>query len=146
MFRLLRALQNRPFALVWAGQTVSLLGDRIFQVALAWWVLEKTGSALAMGAVFIFSTIPMLVFLLIGGVLVDRFPRLWLMLISDLAGGLVICSVAVLAYTDQATNPNSGHFAGIGGNRRLQCHAKPGLDQFVAADGAAAFVGQSDQR
>ncbi len=100
MFRLLRALKNRPFALVWGGQTVSLLGDRIFQVALAWWVLEKTGSAVAMGAVFIFSTIPMLVFLLIGGVLVDRFLRLWLLLISDLARGLVICSVAVLAYAD----------------------------------------------
>jgi MFS family permease len=101
MFMLLRALKNRPFALVWGGQTISLLGDRIFQVALAWWVLEETGSAIAMGAVFIFSTIPMLIFLLIGGVLVDRFPRLWLMLISDLARGLVICSVAVLAYTDR---------------------------------------------
>jgi MFS family permease len=99
--RLLRALKNRPFALVWSGQTVSLLGDRIFQVALAWWVLEKTGSAVAMGTVFIFSTIPMLVFLLIGGVLVDRFPRLWLMLISDLARGLVIGTVAVLAYLDR---------------------------------------------
>jgi MFS family permease len=43
----------------------------------------------------------MLVFLLIGGVLVDRFPRLWLMLISDLARGLVICTVAVLAYSDR---------------------------------------------
>jgi MFS family permease len=101
MFRLLRALKNRPFALLWSGQTISLLGDRIYQVALAWWVLEKTGSAVAMGTVFIFSTIPMLVFLLIGGVLVDRFPRLWLMLISDLARGLVICTVAVLAYSDR---------------------------------------------
>ena len=100
-FSLFRALKIRPFALVWGGQTLSLLGDRIYQVALAWWVLEKTGSAVAMGTVFIFSTIPMLVFLLIGGVLVDRFPRLWLMLISDLARGLVICSVAVLAYTDR---------------------------------------------
>lgn len=101
MFSLFRALKNRPFALVWSGQTVSLLGDRIYQVALAWWVLEKTGSAVAMGTVFIFSTIPMLVFLLIGGVLVDRFPRLWLMFISDLARSLVIGAVAVLAYADR---------------------------------------------
>jgi len=101
MSSLIRALKNRPFTLVWSGQTVSLLGDRIFQVALAWWVLEKTGSAVAMGMVFIFSTIPMLVFLLIGGVLVDRLPRLWLMLISDLARGVVIGAVAVLAYQDR---------------------------------------------
>jgi len=51
--RLIQALKNRPFALIWSGQTVSLLGDRIFQVALAWWVLEKTGSAVTMGTVFI---------------------------------------------------------------------------------------------
>ena len=101
MFSLFRALKNRTFALVWSGQTVSLMGDRIYQVALAWWVLEKTGSAVAMGTVFIFSTVPMLVFLLIGGVLVDRFPRMWLMLISDLARGLVIITVAILAYTDR---------------------------------------------
>ena len=36
MFPLLRALRGRPFALLWSGQTISVIGDRIFQVALAW--------------------------------------------------------------------------------------------------------------
>ncbi len=81
MRNLLRALTGRPFALLWTGQSLSLLGDCIFRVALAWWVLEKTGSAVAMGTLLVVSTIPMLVFLLIGGVLVDRFPRVRLMLI-----------------------------------------------------------------
>lgn len=49
MIKLLRALRRRPFALVFSGQAISLFGDRIFQVALAWWVLEETGSAVAMG-------------------------------------------------------------------------------------------------
>ena len=83
MKNLFRALHGRPFALLWSGQAISLLGDRIFQLALAWWVLEKTGSTVVMGTVFIVSIVPMLVFLLIGGVFVDRFPRLWLMVISD---------------------------------------------------------------
>jgi hypothetical protein len=43
--RLFRALAHRPFALLWSGQAISALGDRLFQVALAWWVLEETGSA-----------------------------------------------------------------------------------------------------
>ena len=97
---LFRALRARPFALLWSGQTISLLGDRVFQVALAWWVLEETGSAIAMGTVLVISIIPMLVFLLIGGVLVDRFPRVRLMLISDLVRGLATGLMAVLAYSD----------------------------------------------
>jgi len=92
---LLRSLKGHPFALVWSGQSISLIGDRIFQVALAWWVLETTGSAVAMGTVMILSILPMLLFLLIGGVLVDRFPRLWLMLSSNLARGSVTLLVAL---------------------------------------------------
>ncbi len=100
MLRGFRALHNRPFALVWSGQAISQLGDRIFQIALAWWVLKATGSAVAMGTVFIFSSVPLLLFLLVGGVLVDRFPRLWLMLLSDLVRASVMALLAVLAYCD----------------------------------------------
>jgi DHA3 family tetracycline resistance protein-like MFS transporter len=103
MSELFRALRQRSFALLWSGQTISALGDRIFQVALAWWVLEKTGSTVAMGMVLVLSTVPMLLFLLLGGALVDRFPRLWLMLLSDLVRGVVISLAAVLAIFDLLT-------------------------------------------
>jgi len=96
---LLRALRHRPFALLWAGQTISTLGDKVFQVALAWWVLQKTGSAVAMGTVLVLTMAPMLVFLLFGGVLVDRLPRVRLMLISDVVRGAAISSAALLAYS-----------------------------------------------
>src|SRR5437879_2011423 len=43
--QLFRALKNPTFALLWSGQTLSRLGDAFYTVALAWWVLEKTGSA-----------------------------------------------------------------------------------------------------
>ena len=69
-----RSLKHRFFALLWSGQTISRLGDSLYRIALAWWVLEKTGSAAIMGTVLIFSTVPMLIFLLIGGVVVDRGP------------------------------------------------------------------------
>src|SRR5512142_426451 len=94
----LRALKHRPFALLWTGQTVSRLGDSLYRIALAWWVLEKTGSAVAMGTVLIFSQIPLLLFLLIGGVVVDRLPRIRIMFSSDLLSGLVITFVAVFAW------------------------------------------------
>ena len=94
---LFTALRHRPFALLWSGQTISRLGDSLYSVALAWWVLQATGSATAMGTVLIFSFTPMLIFLLIGGVAVDRLPRLRVMVVSDVASGLVVLGVAALA-------------------------------------------------
>src|SRR5919201_1459275 len=98
---LFRSLRHRPFALLWSGQVISRVGDYLYQIALAWWVLEKTGSAAAMSAVFIFAFAPMLLFLLIGGVTVDRFPRVQVMYLSDLARGFIVCLVALLAWTQQ---------------------------------------------
>jgi DHA3 family tetracycline resistance protein-like MFS transporter len=95
--KLFQALRHRPFALLWFGQTASRLGDSLYRVALAWWVLEATGSATAMGTVFIFSFTPMLLFLLVGGVAVDRLPRLRVMLSADLVNGVVMGVVALLA-------------------------------------------------
>ena len=92
------SLKHRSFALLWSGQTISRLGDSLYRVALAWWVLEKTGSATAMGTVLICSMTPMLIFLLLGGVAVDRLPRLRLMIGSDLLRGIVAGAVAALAF------------------------------------------------
>ncbi len=97
---ILRSLKHRPFALLWTGQTTSRLGDSLYRIALAWWVLEKTGSAVAMGTVLVFSQIPLLLFLLIGGVLVDRLPRIRIMFVSDILSGLVIAFVAVFSWLE----------------------------------------------
>jgi DHA3 family tetracycline resistance protein-like MFS transporter len=96
---LLRSLSCPPFAWLWTGQTISRLGDTLYRIALSWWVLEKTGSAAVMGTVLIFSFTPMLLFLLIGGVAVDRFPRLKVMLLSDLLRGVIVLVVTALAFT-----------------------------------------------
>lgn len=97
---ILRSLTHRPFALLWAGQTTSRLGDSLYRIALSWWVLEKTGSAVAMGTVLVFSQIPMLIFLLIGGVVVDRLPRIRVMFAADIISGLVISFVAIFSWFD----------------------------------------------
>jgi len=96
----LRALRYRPFALLWSGQTISRLGDNLYHIALAWWVLEETGSAVAMGTVFVLGQVPMLIFLLVGGVVVDRLPRIRIMFGSDLLNGAVVAIIAALAWFD----------------------------------------------
>lgn len=93
----MHALQNRMFAYLWSGQTISRLGNSLYSIALSWWVLQKTGSALAMGTVNVCAMIPMLLFMLFGGVLVDRLPRPWVMFVSDVLRGILVALVAVLA-------------------------------------------------
>lgn len=98
--KIFTALRSSLFAFLWSGQTISRLGDHLYRVALAWWVLQKTGSATAMGTVLVFTTLPMLLFVLIGGVAVDRFPRGLVMFLSDLGRGFTVTFIAVLAFSN----------------------------------------------
>jgi MFS family permease len=78
------ALKERPFRLLFIGQAISLLGDGMVGVALAFAVLEETGSASDLGIVLAARTIPLVAFLLVGGVWADRLPRRALMVTTDL--------------------------------------------------------------
>lgn len=93
-----RALQSRPYAMVWIGQTISNLGDGIFTIALAWQVLLMTHSGMAMGIVLIASMVPRLVFVLIGGVAADRLPRRLIILWSDGGRGVVVLLISILGF------------------------------------------------
>ena len=97
--RLLAPLRLRDFRLLWSGMCVSLLGDGVFIVAMAWqvYLLSNTPTALAM--VGIAMTIPTIAFLLLGGVMSDRFDRRRLMLGADVVRGLAIAAIAVLSLT-----------------------------------------------
>ncbi len=92
-----RALRHPKFALLLSGQTLSRVGDFVFQLALAWWVLEKTGSAFAMGTVMVFSMLPTVIFILLGGVIVDRFHRARLLFHSDVGRGIIMAIITWLA-------------------------------------------------
>lgn len=96
--RVARALRSRPFALLWAGQTISALGDGAFYTALAWTVLLLTHSATAMGIVAIAQSVPVVLFLLVGGVAADRLPRRLVLLWSDGGRGVVVLAIAALGW------------------------------------------------
>ncbi len=81
----LGALQEREFRLFFTGQLVSLLGDAVTPFALAWAVLDLTGSARDLGFVIAAKTAPLVIFLLAGGVFADRLPRRGVMLTADVA-------------------------------------------------------------
>lgn len=93
-----RALRTRSFALLWTGQTISRMGDFAYMTALAWQVLILTHSGTAMGIVLMASTIPQLIFLLIGGVAADRLPKLRVLLCSDAGRAITVIIIAALSW------------------------------------------------
>ena len=96
-----RALTQRDFALLWAGQTISLVGDGIFSVALAWQALQLPDGARTLGAVLVVRSAARVGFLLVTGALVDRYEKRLLVLAGD---ALQMVAVAWLAYV-----AGSGH-------------------------------------
>ncbi|HYK98805.1 MAG TPA: MFS transporter [Candidatus Acidoferrales bacterium] len=95
----LRPLAHRDFALLWSGQTFSTVGNFVMQVALPWQVLQLTGSAVQVGVVVAMNIAANVVFVLFGGVLVDRVPRRRVILVSDFASGAVTSVIAILSAT-----------------------------------------------
>ena len=79
------ALHEREFRLLFAGQSVSLLGDGVVGVALAFAVLDLTGSASDLGFVLAARTVPLVALLLAGGVFADRLSRRSVMVMADIA-------------------------------------------------------------
>ena len=78
---------------------VSLLGDGVFIVAMAWQVYALSNAPTALSLVGIAMTVPTIAFLLLGGVLSDRFDRRRVMLVADVARGLAVGAIAVLSLT-----------------------------------------------
>jgi DHA3 family tetracycline resistance protein-like MFS transporter len=95
--RLLEPLQERDFALLTAGSLVSLVGDGFFGVALAWQVYEISNVPTALSIVGVAWTLPMVVFLLIGGIFSDRYDRRWLMIGADLVRAAAIGVMGLLS-------------------------------------------------
>jgi MFS family permease len=93
-------LAKRDFRLLWLGQSISLLGDQFYLVALPWLALKITGSGLALGTVLAVAGIPRALFMLVGGALTDRFSPRRIMLISDFARILLTAAIAALVLLD----------------------------------------------
>lgn len=80
---LLRALRSRNYRLFVAGQSVSLVGTWMQQVAMSWLVYRLTGSAFLLGVVGFTSQIPTFLLAPVAGVLADRWNRRRLLMVTQ---------------------------------------------------------------
>jgi MFS family permease len=97
--RQLRVLRHRDFRYLWLAQSSSVIGDCIVIVALALFVIELTGDATDLGLVLAASSLPLVAFLLLGGVWADRLPRHRVMVVTDLVRFTLHALLAVLIFS-----------------------------------------------
>jgi hypothetical protein len=102
---LLRPLRLRDFAFLWTGMTVSMIGDGVYYVAIAWQVIDLTKNPAALGWVGIAWSLPQVLFVLAGGVLSDRVDRRRLMIAGDLIRLIAIGLIGVLSVLGELTLP-----------------------------------------
>jgi MFS family permease len=95
-------LRERNFAWYYASRFSNTLGSMMASIALTFAVLDLTGSASALGQVLAARTVPMVLFLLFGGVIADRFPRTLVLQLSNLLSAATQGAVAYLVITGQA--------------------------------------------
>lgn len=100
--RIFRPLADRDFRLLFSGETISLLGDQFHFVALAWLVLQMTGSGLAVGTVLMVAGIPRAIFILVGGAFADRASPRSLMLASNALRAAFVGVLAILVLSGSA--------------------------------------------
>ena len=89
-------LKNRPFAYLWVGQFVSQSGDAVFDIALLWLVWVSTHSTALTGLAQAAVLVPAVLVSPFAGVYADRINRRNLMVLSNLAQGIVTAAVSIL--------------------------------------------------
>lgn len=100
-----KVAMNKNFLILLSGQMVSQIGDKLYMLALAYLVLEKTQSPGMMGLVIFSSLFPSMVLGLVSGVFVDRMNKKWIIVFADLIRGLIVSMVGLALLYDQLNIP-----------------------------------------
>ena len=96
---ILRALHHRNYRLFFGGQSVSLIGTWMQQIAMSWLVYRLTNSAFLLGVVSFSSQIPIFLFASIAGVYADRWNRHRILVVTQALSMIQALTLAVLTMT-----------------------------------------------
>jgi MFS family permease len=94
---------DRDFRRLWSGQVVSQIGNQITRLALPYQIYAQTGSTLAIAALAVFQLVPLVVFSLGAGSIVDVVDRRRLLIRTQL--GLMACSGLLFVFSLQPSVP-----------------------------------------
>ncbi|MFI7445263.1 MFS transporter [Nonomuraea indica] len=109
-------LRDRRFALLLAARTISVLGTAFAPVALAFGILDLPGAdATTLSVVLTAEALPMVLFMLVGGVIADRFPRHRVMTVSELVNALAFAALGTMLLTGWTPLPVMAAAAAVSG-------------------------------
>jgi MFS transporter, DHA3 family, macrolide efflux protein len=94
----MREYSFRTFFTIWIGQLASIIGSGLTNFGLGVWVLTETGSVTQFALIIMFASVPAIVAAPFAGVIVDKWKRKWLMVISDSISGISTIIIFVLIY------------------------------------------------
>ena len=150
--------RHGAFMRVWAGSTISGVGDQITGLALPWLVLLLTHSPVQLGIVVGLQNLPFLLFTLIAGVYADRWDRRVIMLTCDMVRFVALATIPLAAALHNLTMAQIYAVAFITGSGRVwfdvahyallpgilaEAQLVDGNSKFFASDGASNLVGPS---
>src|SRR5579862_548334 len=95
---MLEILRKRSLRFVFAANVISMLGSGMNSAAVAWTILQKTHSEMALGSLAVLQTVPAMLMLPFTGVIIDREDRRRLVMMLDAARAIVIAFVMTLAF------------------------------------------------
>jgi MFS family permease len=93
-------LKIRDFKLFWAGETISLIGDQFYFIALPWLVLMLTSDVLVLGGILALAAVPRALFMMVGGIFSDRLSPRRVMLISNAIRMGLVASMALMVFAN----------------------------------------------
>src|SRR5919204_2291710 len=94
--KFLAPLKIRDFSVFWTGQTISMLGDGIFLVAIAWQVYDLWNVPTALSIVGVVETGPLVLLVAFGGVVTDRVERRRVLIAAAIVRGLAVGAIGLL--------------------------------------------------
>ncbi|MCK5414147.1 MAG: MFS transporter [Thermoplasmata archaeon] len=92
--------EMRSYTILWSGQLVSLIGSGMTIFALLIWLFEETGQATSVSLLFLFAFGPEVVLSPLAGVVVDRYSRKAIMIISDSMTAVSTLSILIFHQAD----------------------------------------------
>lgn len=98
-----QVLRLRDFSVLWAGETISLMGDQFYFIAMPWLALQLTNSTFAMGTVLAMVGVPRALFMLMGGAVTDRLSPQKVMLISNSIRMVLFSALAIAVIGENVT-------------------------------------------
>jgi MFS family permease len=90
---------------VWLGQSISQVADRIHNLVLTWWILQRTNDAAMVGQILLAASLPQVLFAPLGGTLADRWNRKSILIASNLARATIVAALAVADFSGKLTVP-----------------------------------------